>query len=470
MPEPAASKGPVVSSSVSLVDKLVATPVVALYRFLCWALTPLIHRYLQRRIGRGKEEESRLGERLGAASLPRPAGPLAWIHAASVGESLSVLPLIERLRQERPALSILMTSGTVTSARLMAERLPEGVKHQYVPVDLPQAVRRFFDHWRPDVVFFVESEFWPNLLLGCRHRGIPLVLLNGRMSADSYRSWRRVKPLIRYVLSSFRLSLTQSPEDGDRFAALGAPGVASVGNLKQAAFPLPVKEAVLEDHRKLLDGRPRWLAASTHPGEEALAAEVHNRLAAAHPGLITLIVPRHPERGPEIAAALAESGESTALRSAGETISAATSLYIADTLGELGLWYRLSELVFMGGSLAGKGGQNPLEPARLDCAILHGPDMSNFSRISAELTAAGGCLAVESHQHLAETLDRLLTTPDERHGLAAAAHRYAEAEAGVLERFLEMIAPLLDPIAPAPPPPRSPDKDALSQAEPSDTP
>ncbi|MCR6629079.1 MAG: 3-deoxy-D-manno-octulosonic acid transferase [Magnetospirillum sp.] len=411
-----------------------------LYRTLTSLGGPLISLYLKRRMARGKEDPARFGERLGRPSLPRPEGRLVWLHAASVGESLSLLPLVERLAA-RPGWRVLMTTGTVTSAKLMAERLPEGAIHQYVPVDRPAWARAFVDHWRPDLVLWAESDFWPNLLDAIRRRAIPLVLVQGRVSAKSFAGWQRARGFIGRLLSAFTLCLGQTPEDAQRLAALGAKRVECLGNLKMAVPPLPADEAELARLRQAVGVRPLWLAASTHPGEEALAARVHQALAARVPGLLTVIVPRHPHRGAEIAGELAAMGLSATLRSAGAAPGG--DIHVADTMGELGLFYRLAPIVFMGKSLLVKGGQNPFEPARLGAAVLFGPHMDNFPEMAPAMVAAGAAVQVEDEAHLAETVARLLADPVELDRRRAAAETWVEAEAGVLEGVLGALDPLL---------------------------
>jgi 3-deoxy-D-manno-octulosonic-acid transferase len=414
------------------------------YRALTALGGPLVRLYLRRRLARGKEDGARFSERTGLASRPRPQGPLVWVHAASVGESLSAVPLIRRLREERPALSVLLTTGTVSSARLMSERLPEGALHQYVPVDLAACVRRFLGHWRPSLALWMESEFWPNLVAEAAARGIPLVLVNGRMSPRSYDGWRRLPGLISRLLEGFPLCLAQSEEDARRLARLGARRVACVGNLKFASPPLPADEGELARLAEALAARPRWLAASTHAGEEELAGRVHAGLAARHPGLLTLIAPRHPERGPEIAAALRAAGLAVALRSRGDAVARDTGVYVADTMGELGLFYRLAPIAFVGKSLVPLGGQNPLEAAILDCAILFGPHTTNFEELARGLAAAGAAEVVADEAALEGAVDRLLRDAAARGRMAARAAAFAGAEAGVLERVLKELAPFLD--------------------------
>ncbi|MEE8500947.1 MAG: glycosyltransferase N-terminal domain-containing protein, partial [Kiloniellales bacterium] len=266
-------------------SSLMAAGAFGAYRLISPAATPLVRRHLRQRVARGREDGARLAERFGRSGIARPPGPVVWIHGASVGESLSALPLIARIREGWPGLNLLMTTGTVTSARLMAERLPEEVIHQYAPVDLPAAVRRFLAHWRPALGLILESEFWPNLLLQARAQGTALALVNGRMSAASYASWRRFRPLIGHLLGQFEVALAQSREDEAHLRDLGAAAPLRLGNLKFAAPPLAANPGELAALEAAFGPRPRWLAASTHPGEEEIVAEVHARLAARTPDL-----------------------------------------------------------------------------------------------------------------------------------------------------------------------------------------
>ena len=405
---------------------------------------PGVRLVLHRRALRGKEVAARLGERRGIEHAPRPAGPLVWLHAASVGESVSVLPVVTALAAA--GVSVLLTTGTVTSAALLAQRLPElglseRVRHRFVPLDVPRWAGRFLDHWRPDVAGFVESEIWPNLLAGCRARGIPVMLLNARMSARSFARWRRVPGLARQVLGGFAAVAAQSEADAARLRRLGAGAVSAPGNLKLAAPDLPADPAELARWRAALAGRPVWLAASTHPGEEALVAEAHRALAAAHPGLVTLLVPRHPERGPAIAASLA--GLAVTSRARGEGPPAG-GIWLADTLGELGLWYRLAPIVLVGRSLVPPGGgQNPLEPARLACAVAVGPHTGNFEEPVARLRAAGALVTVADAPALARFVAAMLDDPAARAAMgarAATAARGADALPALLaDRLLGLM-------------------------------
>lgn len=416
-----------------------------IYRGLTQAAAPLIDFYLRRRLARGREDAARFPERQGIAGLPRPAGPLVWVHAASVGEAASALPVIARILAERPAMRVLATTGTLTSAALLAQRLPAGAFHQYVPVDRLPWVRRFLDHWQPDLALWVESDLWPNLIAETQARGVPMVLLNARMSPRSFERWnRRLGGLAAELLGGFGLTLAQTPVNAAYFGQLGADPVRCHGNLKFAAPPLPADAAALDALTAAIGERPVWVAASTHEGEERIAADVHRRLAARHPALLTLIVPRHPPRGDGVALMLRGLDLDVAQRSTGALPGPATEIYLADTLGELGLAYRAASIAFIGGSLVRHGGQNPLEAARLGCAILHGRHMGNFVEIADLLEQAGASRAVQDAATLADAVAALLADPAQRIGMAEAAARVAEAEAHVLDATLDELAPFLD--------------------------
>jgi 3-deoxy-D-manno-octulosonic-acid transferase len=369
---------------------------------------------LRLRLARGKEAPGRLHERRGIDVRPRPAGRLIWLHAASVGETISILPVLAALAEAAPDATLLLTTGTVTSAELFTRRLPElglrcRVLHRFAPLDVPAWVRQFLDHWRPDAVGFVESEFWPNQLAACRMRGIPVMLINARLSDRSLARWRRVPGLARQVLGGFSRVHARSETDAARLREFGCHSVTAPGDLKLAALPLPVDAAELQRLRTMLTGRPMWLAASTHPGEEALIFAVHRALAADHPGLLTIIAPRHPERGAAIAA---YAGSVPVSRRGIGGAPPTQGVWIVDTLGELGLWYRLAGITFVGRSLIPPGGgQNPLEPARLGCAIAVGPHTGNFTDHVEMLHAAGGLAIVKDAADLTRWINALLRDP-----------------------------------------------------------
>jgi 3-deoxy-D-manno-octulosonic-acid transferase len=368
------------------------------WRYGASLAAPLLPFYLRHRLARGKELATRLEERRGSGA-DRPPGPLIWLHAASLGETLSILPLIEALAERAPAVTLLLTTGTVTSLELLDKRLPPALRarvlHRFVPLDVPRWVASFLDGWRPDVAALVESELWPNLIFAVRARAIPLVLVNGRLSARSARRWRLAAGLGRALMRAFTLVLAQTSGDAERFAGLGARAVRAPGNLKDSAPPLPAEPAALAALRAAIGDRPVLLAASTHPGEEAIVLAAHRLLAPDIPALLTLLVPRHPERGAALAKLAEESGLPVRQRSTGALPGPDTAVYVADTLGELGLAYRVATVALVGGSLVPHGGQNPLEPARLGCPILLGPWTGNFTDPVARLLAAGGALRLE---------------------------------------------------------------------------
>jgi 3-deoxy-D-manno-octulosonic-acid transferase len=320
---------------------------------------PLAPALIKRRLKQGKEDPARVDERRGMSQDVRPHGPLVWIHGASVGEVLAAAALIEKLRALN--IRILLTSGTVTSAAIVAKRFPADIIHQYVPYDSPRYVARFLDHWRPSLALFIESDLWPNLILSSAARRLPMVLINGRMSHRSFPRWRRVAATISALLGRFDVCLAQSQVDAERFAALGGRNVITTGNLKLDVPAPPADSAKLERLMSVTRGRPIIVAASTHPGEEDILLDAHRTLAGFFPSLLSVIVPRHPARGEAIARTVAASGLHVAQRSREEWPTATTDIYVADTMGEMGLFYRLAPIVFMGGSLVEDGGQNPIE-------------------------------------------------------------------------------------------------------------
>lgn len=422
---------------------------MSFYRLLLRPCAPVLRRVLLRRLARGKEDAARLPERMGQASVARPAGALIWLHAASVGESLSLLALIEDLRARRPDVSLLLTTGTVTSAQLMHARLPEGVIHQYMPVDHPLWVRRFIDHWRPDAVIWSESEFWPNILFEVRRRRIPAVLVNARMSVRSYRRWRWAKGFARSVLSAFDVCLAQTPREAQQLRDLGARKVEIAGNLKYAARPLPDNRDTRAKLEQSTTGRPLLLWASTHAGEEDIAAATHVALMADVAGLLTIIVPRHPARGDEIAAQVKTRGLRVVQRSKGALPDTLCDIYIADTLGELGVFYRLCPTVIMGGTFADIGGHNPIEPAQLGAVIVCGPELYNFSSIREDFVQDKAMIEVADPWSMVKVLRQRLQNPAAYDAIGQAAQTLTQRQAPVLEKIYAALADVLPPPTPA---------------------
>jgi 3-deoxy-D-manno-octulosonic-acid transferase len=411
------------------------------YRALTALAAPLAPTLISHRLKHGKEDPGRVNERYGQSKLARPAGPLVWVHGASVGELLTVIPLIERIREKE--FNVLCTSGTVTSANLAERRLPDGAIHQFVALDAPRFVKRFFNHWRPDLALFVESDLWPNLIMASAKRSIPLILVNGRLSERSFKRWRLAPGTIGAMLRSFDLCLAQSATHAGRYRDLGAPRVVTTGNLKLDVPEPPADPASLMALKAAIGERTVVAGASTHPGEETLLIEAHRRLRGSFGRLLTIVAPRHPERGPGILEIAHAADLKARLRSRGELPGPDTDIYIADTLGELGLIYRLAPIVFVGGSLASHGGQNPIEPIKLGAAILHGPHVWNFAEIYAALDKSHGAEQVTDVGKLAVRVGSWLKDADERSVVVAAARETVATLGGGLERTIAALEPYL---------------------------
>ncbi len=419
---------------------------LSLYKTVFQAGTPWLERYLQKRAAAGKEDPARAHERRGRPSLLRPSGALVWCHAASVGESLSLLSVVRKILEENPSLNVMVTTGTVTSAKLMAERLPQGAFHQYMPVDHPVWTESFLEHWRPDLVIWAESELWPNILMAVQRQKIPAVLLNARMSQGSFRRWRFAGGMIARILKTFSLCLAQNEAEAERLRKLGAENVRVSANLKYASAPLPHDAEKLQELKEITQERPLLLWASTHPGEEEIALRLHRDLKKRFENLLTILVPRHPVRGKSIARLAAERGFSSAVRSDGALPGARREIYIADTLGELGLFFRLAPLCVMGGSFADIGGHNPIEPAQLGCAVIYGPHMYNFISISRDFEQRNAALRVKDEADLKEKLSAFLEFPERFAGMATAAHDFAMEQHRAAGNVTAELTPYLSPL------------------------
>ncbi|MFX0545640.1 3-deoxy-D-manno-octulosonic acid transferase [Roseovarius sp. S1116L3] len=404
-----------------------ATPLVRAYAIASRALIPLAYRRSARKLSEQGMDDARVAERLGHATLPRAEGTLVWFHAASVGESLSVLRIIAHLGEAHPSLNFLITTGTATSARIIAGRMPPRCSHQFAPLDSPAAVARFLDHWRPDAGVFVESELWPNMLRGAAARGIPLALLNARISDRSARGWARIGGTARYLLGHFDMVHCQDARTADHLRSLGCAHAAKGANLKAMAGPVPHDAEILESLRDMVGPRPVWVMASTHPGEEEIAIDAHQIVLARHPDALMILVPRHPERAGSIARQLTEAGMDHAQRSEGAQIGDAP-VYLADTLGEMGLWYRLAPLVCVGGSFVPVGGHNPFEVAHGGAAVLHGPLYANFAEGYAQMDTAGAAREVADAVALGKGVAHLLAAPEDLGAMQDRASEYAAAQ------------------------------------------
>ncbi|UXX84000.1 3-deoxy-D-manno-octulosonic acid transferase [Roseovarius pelagicus] len=413
---------------------------VRLYARLAGVVAPLAYRRITPRLRQQGIDPKRFPERMGHATAPRPDGRLLWFHAASVGESLSILRLIQHMGDEDPALSFLITSGTATSAQLLARRLPPRCQHQFAPLDSRSAIRRFLTHWRPDAAVFVESELWPNMLRETRRTGAPLALLNARISDRSARQWKRFGRTARYLLSLFTMIHTQDARTTQHLHDLGLDQAVTGRNLKSASGPLPYDADMLGTLTQTLASRPHWVASSTHPGEEQIILDAHETLLAKYPDLLLILVPRHPERGDEVQRLIDARNQTQARRSTGGSLGPGVQVYLADTLGETGLWYALSSVVCLGGSFTPVGGHNPYEPAYAGAAVLHGPLYTNFSGAYAEFNAFGGAVEVANGQALADEVDRLLSHPDQLRDLCTRSSRFAEAQEDMLDTLSDTLS------------------------------
>ncbi|MEM6464987.1 MAG: 3-deoxy-D-manno-octulosonic acid transferase [Pseudomonadota bacterium] len=417
----------------------------AAYLGLSRVAGPLARYALNRRLNAGKEDPERVDERFGAATQPRPEGKLVWFHAASVGEALSLLDLIARMTEGRENLSALVTTVTRSSAEILAERLPKGVIHQFAPVDTWAAVGAFLDHWKPDLAVWTESELWPTLLHRTHERGCPMVLVNGRVSEATVRKMSRLGKFAPSLLSRFEHVFVQDPIGEKRFKALGAnPQDLTVsGSLKAVASALPVDEAQFKSFSNLVKARTVWCAASTHAGEDLSVLKAHRQARRADHSLLLILVPRHPERADEIEEAFTAEGVHLARRSRDEMPNPQTEVYLADTLGEMGLWYRLAMVSFVGGSLVPIGGHNPYEPALLGSAIMTGPHVANFRQVYDRLLDGKAVVMVKDEDALAEALLETIN-PARAAALAAAAWKVTSEASDVIETVRRRLEDLLN--------------------------
>lgn len=414
---------------------------IGIYNTLVRTLYPMvIRRYIEKRKKMGKEDVKRFNERVGRPTKPRPDGRLIWLHGASVGESISMLPLINRLLEIYPDAHVMVTTGTTTSAEVMAKRLPERAFHQYLPIDNPVFAARFVRHWQPTIALWFESEFWPAMLSTIKRRNIPLILINGRISNKSFKRWQQFDFVIKEILDCFTACLGQSEEDAYRLRALGAKDAMCLGNLKYAGLPIPVDEEKKKEIQDEIGSRPVWLVSSTHSDEESKIGRYLKELSAKHEGLLTIIAPRHPTRGVEIQNILREKYQlKTALRSANEKITPETEVYIADTIGEMGIWYELCPIVFIGGSLIPHGGQNFMEPSRCRDAVIVGPHMHNFTDAMNRAKRADGIIQVDETVDLIDMVDQLLSNKELLDAKRSLAYNWATSEAKVLDGIAEKI-------------------------------
>ena len=422
--------------SLTFRDRICGHLSAAAWSGVATILAPALRIHLARRVRRGKEIATRACERRGIATRPRPDGPLLWLHAVSVGETLSILPVIAALHHDRPDLHFLVTTATTTSAALLSQRLgelPHGVRiiHQFVPLDVPAWMRRFVRHWHPDAAILTESELWPNMIAACRREHVPVLLINGRMSDRSHAMWQRLPCLIGVMLRTLAWACARSAEDARRFRALGREDIVVLGDLKDAATR-PREDTDLALLRRQVGHRPVWIAASTHPGEEEVIVQAASLARDSIANLLTILVPRHPERGPAV---MRIAQEDVARRGLGQVPGALDSIWSCDTLGEMELFYALHCPVLMGNSLLPApqgGGHNPMEPARLGNALASGPSIGNFRQAFTTLGAAVTYVA-NAHE-LAHWVVDMLSHQDRLRDAISASQRVAANDTQVAQR------------------------------------
>lgn len=409
--------------------------IYSIYRLLTNILSPIINIHLENRVRIGKENPGRYREKLGLNLLPRPKGKVIWFHASSVGELNSVMPLIHLLHKELPTINFLITTSTLNSEKIFQKaKLPNSI-HQFFPVDIPSAITKFLNNFKPNMAVFVDSELWPNMI-NMVSKKCPLYLVNFRMSDNSFKRWKYFKPVVSQLLAKFKLIMSSSHDDHAKlefFLGPKAKNIQYTGNLKWSAPKYVYNETELNKIKKAIGNRPFWLAASTHPGEFEVFLNAHHALEKKYNNLLTIILPRHPERGMEIHELSTQNKLKSAVRSRSDKLTKAIQVYISDMMGELGLWYALADVVFVGGSLVHHGGQNVLEPARMECAIFVGSHTFNFKEIIDSLLTSNAIEIVHNEKEFIDTLDELLSNKAKRIKLQKAALAVTEKTKNILE-------------------------------------
>ena len=418
------------------------TGLIRAYSGLTRALEPMLPLWLKQRALKGKEDPARQDERFGKASIERPKGQLFWMHGASVGETTMLLPLIHKLLAAYPQAHILITSGTVTSANLMAKRLPPRALHQYVPLDTRNAVSSFLDYWKPDIAFWAESEIWPNLITQTHARNIPMALINARMSEKSIQGWFKRQKTALSLFGAFDIILASNEKTANGLSWLLGREIESVGNLKNAAPKLPFDADELKALKSQIKNRPIWCAASTHKGEEAFILAAHEEIKKQHPDALLILALRHPERRAEITPML--SATDHVLRSSGMTLTSSTSVLLYDTIGEMGLAYALSDVSFVCGSLVeGLMGHNPLEPARFKNAVLTGAHIASFADSYMQMFAFNAAKRILAPNMVGTAVTELLSNPEHLKQQQELAYEFAKSRDAVLDYVWDKLTPLL---------------------------
>ncbi|MDQ7019791.1 MAG: 3-deoxy-D-manno-octulosonic acid transferase [Robiginitomaculum sp.] len=418
---------------------------LGIYRALTHGLTPLAPAWLGRRAKAGKEEAARIAERFGITDMTRPTGTLVWLHGASVGEAELALNLMQAMLATRDDLHFLITTGTRTSADMVARRLGKNAVHQYLPLDLPRAVTRFMAHWHPDLGVLMESELWPNLILAAKAHGTPLALANARMNEYSLHRWKSVPFSAAKLIRAF--DWIGAADRGTRagLMKLSNQPYETVGNLK-FSMPAPMADkSTLSRLQAAMKDRPVWLALSTHEGEDKTVLRAHQQILQSHPNALLVLVPRHPERADKIITLCDQAGLATTRHSTGANPDEATRVYLGDSIGEMGLWLRLGTPAFIGGSLLPTlSGHNPLEAARLNVPVLCGLYCASFQEIYEALIRAEGARPVKTGAAMARAVLDLWDNPDKAKAMSNAANTIAHDQAKApLQATLAALMPLI---------------------------
>ncbi len=417
---------------------------ILLYRLFSILLFPFFTLYIFLRLAKKKEDKNRLQERFGIATKTPSQGRLFWIHAVSVGEANSAMILVSELLKFSPNISILFTTTTLTSAEIIAAKLPQfggRVIHQFLPLDSYFCVKNFLDYWRPRTVIFVESEIWPNFIFEARRRAITAFLVNGRISEKTFKKWLLAKKIGFKIFDYFTAIFAQTKEDQERFSKISNQEILFYGNLKSQAESLAGNETELEKLKTQIGARKFWLAASTHKGEEEAVIAAHNNLKKDFPDLLTILVPRHPVRAEEIKNLFGPIN--FVQRSKNQSITNATEIYLADSLGELGIFYRLAPFAFIGGSLVEVGGHNPFEAIKLGCAVISGRAVFNFKEIYKNLEQKNACVMIDSAEQLAKNLKEFLNDKNQAEAMSSNAATIIENSDNIAKKIISKIDQIL---------------------------
>ena len=418
------------------------------YRVLTFLLKPFVRfaLYLRRKKGLETKDKKRMVERFGKTFAHRPKNAkVVWFNAASVGESNSIMPVVDRVLAGYPNAFVVVTTSSLTAADNMAKKLKgKNAVHQFLPVDRRAYVDRFFNYWKPELGFFVDSDFWPNLILSAKAHDVPLVLLNGRISDKSFAKWKKNLSFAKTLMHGFKFGFGKSDEDKRRLSVMGMEPVECVGNLKYGVPPMSCDKAELESLQKKIGKRPVFVVSSTHPGEEEICLSALLIIKKTFSNVLMILAPRHPARGQEIYDMVEANGLHAALRSRGDDITPVVDVYVADTMGELGLFYTLSDIAFVGGSLVPWGGHNPMEPARLHNVVLSGKNVMNFQETFDLLKAENAVIMLNNEKDFASKVKSFFENEDVAKEYMARAFCVAEREAAVLDRVMDRIKPELD--------------------------